>query len=120
MTNTSGLCASKDFPTLEERALLRRELEHKRQKLVARRKPGQPIHFVKAEDNKNKADQVAQLMEQNAAISLAAHTERELGKICEALRRMEFGKYGICGECRGAIGIARLRANPAAILCQLC
>jgi DnaK suppressor protein len=121
MASNSGLRAVlKETPTLEQLATIRRELERQRLRLIERRKPGNPVHFVMPEDNKNEADQVAQLIEQTAAISLAEHTECELGKVCEALRRMERGEYGVCSECRGAIGMARLRVNPVAVLCLPC
>lgn len=47
--------------------------------------------------------------------------ERKLiGKIDEALLRIQDGNYGICEECGGAIAIERLRARPVTTLCIAC
>jgi DnaK suppressor protein len=43
-----------------------------------------------------------------------------LGKIDEAIRRLERGVYGICAECGGEIAAARLKALPFATLCVSC
>jgi DnaK suppressor protein len=49
--------------------------------------------------------------------------ERErklLGKIEEALERVEDGSFGICEECGEDIGIKRLEARPVTTLCIDC
>ena len=43
-----------------------------------------------------------------------------LGKIDEAIRRLESGVYGVCAECGGEIAEARLKALPFATLCVTC
>ena len=43
-----------------------------------------------------------------------------LGKIDEAIRRVEAGVYGICAECGAEIAEARLKALPFATLCVAC
>ena len=43
-----------------------------------------------------------------------------LGKIDEAIRRLEAGAYGVCAECGGEIAEARLKALPFATLCVSC
>lgn len=43
--------------------------------------------------------------------------EAELDDIQHALRRIEEGNYGICGECGKPIGDERLEAKPWARLC---
>ena len=47
-------------------------------------------------------------------VSRAAH------EIESALKRMDFASYGRCLECGADIGLARLRARPAAELCVEC
>jgi RNA polymerase-binding transcription factor len=44
----------------------------------------------------------------------------ELRAIDAALARLDDGSYGTCTRCRGEIGEARLRANPAAERCIRC
>lgn len=44
----------------------------------------------------------------------------ELRAVDAALARFEEGTYGTCIRCRGDIGEARLRANPAAERCIAC
>ena len=43
-----------------------------------------------------------------------------LGKIDEAIRRLEAGVYGVCAECGTEIAEARLKALPFATLCVAC
>ena len=43
-----------------------------------------------------------------------------LGKIDEAIRRLEAGVYGVCAECGTEIAEARLKALPFATLCVTC
>jgi DnaK suppressor protein len=43
-----------------------------------------------------------------------------LGKIDEAIRRLESGVYGVCAECGALIAEARLKALPFATLCVAC
>lgn len=44
----------------------------------------------------------------------------ELARVREALQRIDDGTYGICEDCGGAIGKARLDANPCARRCIEC
>ena len=46
--------------------------------------------------------------------------ERELVAIKAALARMDDDEYGDCRRCDEAISLARLRANPVAMLCIAC
>ncbi|MCC7186212.1 MAG: TraR/DksA C4-type zinc finger protein [Acidobacteria bacterium] len=43
-----------------------------------------------------------------------------LASIEHALRRLEAGTYGVCGDCEDDIAEARLRAIPFAVRCQSC
>ena len=44
----------------------------------------------------------------------------ELRDIEDALERIADRTYGICVDCKGAIGFERLRANPTAQRCAAC
>jgi DnaK suppressor protein len=61
--------------------------------------------------------------EEDAAARLARLKERlfaRLRSIEGALQRIMAGKYGRCVACSGAIGAARLEADPAVALCRRC
>jgi DnaK suppressor protein len=48
------------------------------------------------------------------------HDLDELAQIDAALRRLDAGEYGDCADCGRPIGLARLRAQPAAERCGAC
>jgi RNA polymerase-binding transcription factor len=52
-----------------------------------------------------------------AIVQMKADT---LGRIDEALRRLDAGTYGTCAECGTDIASARLKALPFAVLCRDC
>jgi len=52
-----------------------------------------------------------------ALVQMKADT---LGRIDEAMRRLEAGSYGECAECGAEIAAARLKALPFAVLCRDC
>ena len=52
-----------------------------------------------------------------ALIEMKSHT---LGRINDALQRVEAGSYGLCGDCEQEIGRARLQALPFAERCRDC
>lgn len=107
-------------PTLADRQLLREMLAQQMELLLGRRSPGEPVHAINPEDNKNQADQVARLMEQNTAVSLCNQTNHQLREIQAALARMSLGSYGRCAHCGNGVGKARLLARPSATLCLPC
>jgi len=43
-----------------------------------------------------------------------------LGRVREALARLDAGEYGYCAECGGEIAERRLRALPFAVRCTAC
>lgn len=45
---------------------------------------------------------------------------QELREIDSALARMAGGSYGACIDCRGEIGLERLRSQPVAVRCFRC
>jgi len=59
-------------------------------------------------------------LETDTTISMAQRHAAELQEIDAALGRIADGSYGECGECGGAIGLARLQAQPTARLCIAC
>ena len=53
-------------------------------------------------------------------ISVVVQEVKELKAINAALRRMDEGNYGICGDCGEQIAAARLDVSPAAERCIDC
>ncbi len=56
----------------------------------------------------------------NLTLRIRDRERKLIGKIDEALERIEDGSYGKCEECGGEIGIERLRARPVTTLCIDC
>ena len=58
--------------------------------------------------------------EQEMAYLFKSRGQDELKIINEALKKIETGKYGICGECGDKIAKKRLAAMPYSIFCVEC
>ena len=56
----------------------------------------------------------------NWSLRLRDRDRRLIGKIQEALARLETGTFGRCASCGGRISPARLRARPVTDLCIDC
>lgn len=57
---------------------------------------------------------------QQMALALAERDRQTVGAIEEALRRIESGRYGVCGACGERIPLVRLLALPFASFCREC
>ena len=98
-------------------------LQAQRQKLLAKlheqitvsdEGPGSANRSETTADNTS-ADAVAEM-----AVAMVIRDNQELRHIEAALARIGDGSYGICIDCGGEIGRARLKAEPAAMRCLLC
>jgi DnaK suppressor protein len=58
--------------------------------------------------------------ERSWSLRLADRDRRLIGKLQDALARIEAGTFGQCIRCGRAIGLARLRARPMTDLCIEC
>lgn len=56
----------------------------------------------------------------NWALRLRDRDRKLIGKIRDALARLEAGTFGTCAACGSQIGSARLRARPVTDLCIEC
>jgi len=56
----------------------------------------------------------------NFELRLRDRDRRLIGKIEDALRRIDTGTFGVCDECGESISEARLRARPVTTLCIDC
>ncbi len=58
--------------------------------------------------------------ERNFILRIRDRERKLIGKIKEALERIENGTYGICEECEEWIAEGRLKARPVTTLCIEC
>jgi DnaK suppressor protein len=58
--------------------------------------------------------------DEEIATELVQRRAREFQEVSRALEDIEAGRYGVCSECGGAIGEARLRVVPFATRCVRC
>jgi len=65
-------------------------------------------------------DRAATETDRNFVLRLRDRDRRLIGKIEDALRRIEDGGFGVCDECGESISEARLKARPVTTLCILC
>jgi DnaK suppressor protein len=58
--------------------------------------------------------------ERSGSLRLADRDRKLIGKVREALARLDAGTFGECTRCARPIGAARLRARPVTDLCIDC
>ena len=72
------------------------------------------------ETHRDFIDMAADQADRERKIRLRYRERNLVGKIDEALRKIEEGGYGICEECGCDITVRRLEARPVASLCIEC
>ncbi len=72
------------------------------------------------DDLPDETDLAANEINQNLVFKLRDRERQLLGKIDEALARMDEGRFGICQECEESIEARRLAARPVSTLCIAC
>ena len=60
------------------------------------------------------------MQNQQMALELRRRQENQLLRIKNALKRMDQGRYGLCGKCKQPIAEERLKASPDAVMCVRC
>jgi DnaK suppressor protein len=65
-------------------------------------------------------DFASQLAQQGVNVAMQRRRMARMGEFENALRRLSETDYGICEECGEEIGLARLKATPAARFCVSC
>lgn len=65
-------------------------------------------------------DDAAAEAQRNMDIAQLSHTTAELAEIDAALSRIADGTYGLCNDCGGPVGRARLEVHPMAVRCAPC
>ena len=59
-------------------------------------------------------------IQEHIEVALIQMKGQTLGRVREALARLDAGEYGYCAECGGEITERRLRALPFAVRCTAC
>jgi len=100
-------------------------IEEYRVRLLARRSellPRRPVKFdmLAQVGHLPNEDQVMLLHDEFVSIRLTRLERETLNQIDSALKRLDFGVYGICIECGGPISARRLQAIPWASRCVRC
>ena len=72
------------------------------------------------ENRPDPLDRATMELERDFSLRIRGRETVLIGKIKEALERIENGTYGICEECEEEISKARLKARPVATLCIEC
>lgn len=75
---------------------------------------------VSPDDLPDETDLAASEVNQNLVFKLRDRERLLLGKIDEALARIDEGSFGVCLECEEAIEPRRLEARPVSTLCIAC
>lgn len=75
---------------------------------------------VSPDDLPDETDLAASEVNQNLVFKLRDRERLLLGKIDEALARIEEGTFGICLDCEESIEPRRLEARPVSTLCIAC
>lgn len=65
-------------------------------------------------------DQASLESERSFELRIKDRERKLIGKVHEALKKIEEGTYGICESCGEAIGVKRLMARPVTNLCINC
>ena len=66
------------------------------------------------------ADMAADAYEREVSMNIVSSEQEVLYQIDDALKRMDEGAFGICGQCNKPITMSRLKAVPYASLCIQC
>ena len=118
MAKTKGVT---DRVTDRERyQVLKTMLEDRRQEIQDKLRSLRETLPVEATTVKDAEEQSVDDFVQEMDFALMQMKAESLGKIDEAIRRLEAGVYGECAECGTEIAAARLKALPFATLCVSC
>ena len=60
------------------------------------------------------------MQNQQMALELRRRQENQLLRIKNALKRMDQGRYGLCGKCKQPIAEERLEISPDTVVCVRC
>lgn len=124
MSSTTVKITKNYKPSEDEEYMNPQQLEYFRQKLLAWRnslieESQETINNLRGEvrDVGDEAERASRETENSLELRTRDRYRKLIGKIDEALSRIDDGSYGYCEETGEEIGLARLEARPNATLC---
>lgn len=60
------------------------------------------------------------MQDQQMALELRRRQEQQLQRIANAFKRIDQGRYGLCGKCKQPIAEERLELAPDVVMCVKC
>jgi DnaK suppressor protein len=110
--------------TSGQRALLQAELAQRRQQLdqqLAEQQGGRSRAEAAADWLNQDGDDAPQRdADREVALARADHELDELGRVSQALQRVQAADFGVCKDCGTSIAFDRLRLEPWALRCVAC
>ena len=76
--------------------------------------------IVKLDTSIGRLSRMDAMQNQQMALELRRRQENQLLRIKNALKRMDRGRYGQCGKCKGPIADERLEVSPDVVMCVRC
>lgn len=102
-------------------AKFRKLLLEEKQRILNNSKNSVQNELVLSQDDlPDETDLAANEVNQNLIFKLRDRERQLLGKIDEALMRMDAGNFGVCEECEEPIEPRRLEARPVSTHCIAC
>jgi DnaK suppressor protein len=105
---------------IDRKSTLRGMLEERRREIASKLRSLRESLPAEASVPRDDQEQSVDDFVRDVDFALMEMKSQSLGRIDEALRRLDQGTYGICTECEGEIAEARLQALPFAPLCRDC
>jgi DnaK suppressor protein len=99
---------------------LKQQLLTKKDQLEAQIKETAPVSVSNVGYGNHMADDASYANEQATSFSLQRNVKGMLAEVKEALKRFEYGTYGVCVGCGQSIDHARLKAIPYTPFCIHC
>jgi DnaK suppressor protein len=102
-------------------ARFRKSLLEEKQRILNNSKNAVKNELALSQDDlMDETDLAASEISQNLIFKLRDRERQLLGKIDEALAKMDEGTFGTCEDCEEAIEPRRLEARPVSTLCIAC
>ncbi len=76
--------------------------------------------IVKLDTSIGRLSRMDAMQNQQMALELRRRQENQLLRIQKALKRMDQGRYGLCGKCKKPIAEERLETSPDVVMCVRC
>jgi len=122
-TNTTQGSANEQRMSRTRYTELREMLEGRRREIQAEvqgKMRGVREDATKATEVLDAVESAENDIQEDIEFALVQMKSETLGKIVDALARLEHGTYGYCFDCGEEIGEKRLRALPFAVRCKDC